>query len=207
MSRAYTNFQHWRQRTKRRLIEAFGGACGICGYSRCQSSLVFHHLDPNEKDFSITGKRVAGWRGIAVEARKCVMLCANCHGEVHAGVTAVPDTCRRFDEHFAAYDGLDVHRRRPRRTCLRCGSVVSQKAEQPYCSRSCAAKSQRKNFRVPPMTREETVALLASYGNRWQPAARSIGITDNALRKRAAALGLATKGYGHGPSKRLVLPG
>lgn len=81
-----------RRRTiKRKLVEEAGGKCVICGYSRCQQVLEFHHLDPSLKKFQLSHNGAT--RSLArsrAEARKCVLLCANCHREVEAGITAVP---------------------------------------------------------------------------------------------------------------------
>ncbi len=46
----------WRKRTKLKLVEYKGGKCQECGYNKCVQALDFHHLDPKEKDFSISGK-------------------------------------------------------------------------------------------------------------------------------------------------------
>lgn len=80
-----------RRIVKRKLVEEAGGCCAICGYSRCLRALQFHHLDPATKEFHL------GHRGHAralsrsrVEAEKCALLCANCHAEVEAGLTAMP---------------------------------------------------------------------------------------------------------------------
>ncbi len=80
-----------RRIIKRKLVAEAGGKCVICGYHRCQRALEFHHLDPSTKEFHLgfTGAT----RSLAkarVEARKCILLCSNCHAEVEAGITAVP---------------------------------------------------------------------------------------------------------------------
>ena len=75
----------WRKRTKQKLVEHKGGCCEICGYNKCIEALEFHHKDPDQKDFSLSGKSWALDRLIE-EANKCLMLCANCHREVHAGL-------------------------------------------------------------------------------------------------------------------------
>lgn len=62
-----------------------GGKCNICGYARCMNSLAFHHVNALEKDFTISA-RMTSWEAIERELRKCVLLCANCHGEVHDGM-------------------------------------------------------------------------------------------------------------------------
>lgn len=80
-----------RRQIKRKLVEEAGGKCLICGYDRCQQVLQFHHLDPTTKEFHLGQNGVT--RSLArsrVEAKKCVLLCANCHGEVEAGIAAVP---------------------------------------------------------------------------------------------------------------------
>ncbi len=75
---------------KRILVEEAGGCCAVCGYDRCIVSLHFHHVDPRTKAFGINlghGKSLAAFRE---EARKCVLVCANCHGEIESGVTVCP---------------------------------------------------------------------------------------------------------------------
>jgi transposase len=79
-----------RRRVKQTLVLEAGGACSLCGYSACIAALEFHHLERTDKLFSLSHRGVT--RSIArarEEARKCVLLCANCHGEVEAGVAKV----------------------------------------------------------------------------------------------------------------------
>jgi transposase len=79
-----------RRYVKRLLIDDAGGACALCGYDRLPGALHFHHLDPGAKSFAISERGVA--RSIErarAEARKCVLLCSNCHAEVEAGLVRV----------------------------------------------------------------------------------------------------------------------
>lgn len=80
------------------LVKGFGGGCGICGYSRCAAALDFHHIDPKGKDFAFGRYQSKAWKWIVAEIKKCAMLCANCHREVHNGVTEIPKSIRRFNE-------------------------------------------------------------------------------------------------------------
>jgi uncharacterized protein YbjQ (UPF0145 family) len=74
-----------RRRQKERLIEEFGGRCQRCGYNRCIAALEFHHIDPKTKEFGIAQKgRTNSYEKALAEAKKCVLLCANCHREVEA---------------------------------------------------------------------------------------------------------------------------
>lgn len=80
-----------RRHVKRQLVEEAGGRCRICGFDEHQAALQFHHPDPSQKLFHLSHKGMT--RGISrmrTEARKCVLLCANCHALVEAGVKEVP---------------------------------------------------------------------------------------------------------------------
>jgi len=80
-----------RQVVKRTLVTEAGGRCAICGYSRCQQALHFHHLDPAMKKFHLGHKGQS--RALArsrQEAQKCILLCGNCHAEVEAGLVELP---------------------------------------------------------------------------------------------------------------------
>jgi transposase len=76
-----------RQKVKDILVREAGGACAVCGYDRYVGALGFHHVDPANKRFSLSHMGVArSLQRARLEARKCVLLCANCHAEVEAGV-------------------------------------------------------------------------------------------------------------------------
>ena len=80
-----------RRRVKRMLVEEFGGRCAACGYDRYPGALQFHHVDPAGKSFPINDRGATrSMEKLRNEARKCVLLCANCHAEVEAGVLILP---------------------------------------------------------------------------------------------------------------------
>lgn len=66
--------------------EIIGDSCKNCGYNRCSAALEFHHLDPDKKDFQISKSRSRNFEKIKTEIEKCILLCANCHREVHSGI-------------------------------------------------------------------------------------------------------------------------
>ncbi len=77
-----------RRKVKEILVAEAGGRCVCCGYSRHAGALHFHHLDPAHKEFNLALNGVARSLDRARrEAAKCVLLCANCHAEVEAGVS------------------------------------------------------------------------------------------------------------------------
>lgn len=81
----YERVKNFRTALKQQSVDYKGGKCNICGYSRCIKALEFHHLDPSEKDFSLSVVSKS-FESIKPELDKCVLLCANCHREVHAGL-------------------------------------------------------------------------------------------------------------------------
>lgn len=87
-----------RRKIKQMLVEEAGGRCAVCGYSRCAAALHFHHMDPASKQFNLSMQGVT--RSIArarAEMAKCMLLCANCHAEVEAGVIALEAPAERRD--------------------------------------------------------------------------------------------------------------
>ena len=59
--------------------------CSICGYNKCLRALTFHHLDPLIKIDSISNllSKSAPRQRIDEEIKKCILVCANCHTEIH----------------------------------------------------------------------------------------------------------------------------
>lgn len=72
------------RKLKSQMIEYKGGCCQRCGYDKYQGALEFHHSDPSEKDFNPSHlKKYAFDDRIKSELDKCVLVCANCHREIH----------------------------------------------------------------------------------------------------------------------------
>ena len=74
---------------KTKLVEAHGSKCAICGYCKTSNSLEFHHSDSKKKEFSISSNDVGSFEKLLEESKKCIMICANCHREIHAGLVDV----------------------------------------------------------------------------------------------------------------------
>jgi hypothetical protein len=61
-----------------------GAKCLDCNYGYGDFMYDFHHLDPSEKKFSLTGKNLTRkWSDVLAEFAKCVLLCPNCHRTRH----------------------------------------------------------------------------------------------------------------------------
>ena len=84
------------QEMRRILVAEAGGRCAVCGYDRCLMNLHFHHVDPASKSLAMTmatGKALATYRA---EAAKCVLVCANCHGEIESGLIPSPPAGAKY---------------------------------------------------------------------------------------------------------------
>lgn len=80
-----------RRKVKTILVAEAGGCCARCGFAESMAALQFHHLDPADKEFHIAHRGVT--RSIErarAEAKKCILLCANCHAAVECGDAALP---------------------------------------------------------------------------------------------------------------------
>lgn len=80
-----------RRNNKKRLIEYKGGKCERCGYNKSIPAVYdFHHLDPNTKDFGLSYKgSTRSFDKLKIEVDKCILLCKNCHAEIHAAIDAI----------------------------------------------------------------------------------------------------------------------
>lgn len=61
--------------------------CKICGYNKCARSLSFHHINnrdlKEDKWISTISVRQYSIERLLKEFEKCILVCANCHGEIH----------------------------------------------------------------------------------------------------------------------------
>ncbi len=78
-----------RKKVRVMAVRYKGGSCSQCGYNRCIDALEFHHIDPAQKDFNISSKGYTrSWERVQEELDKCIIICANCHRELHAKLAA-----------------------------------------------------------------------------------------------------------------------
>jgi hypothetical protein len=86
----YDTSKKYLKSLKEKCIDYKGGKCEVCGYAKCARAMHFHHKDPSLKDFSIgdrnpnTNKNgTKKWESLKPELDKCLLLCSNCHFEIH----------------------------------------------------------------------------------------------------------------------------
>lgn len=176
-----------RLHSKKIMTLVMGGRCCICGYKKCTQALEFHHINPDEKDFHfnkivITKK---SWSKICNELRKCVMLCANCHREIHSGSASIPDNASRFNEEYAEYESTRVHGEMDE--CPICSGPKI--AYNKTCSNSCAAK-----YNTGKINWDEVdLKTMLDSGMSYYKISDLLGISPGTIHKRANKLGLKSK--------------
>ena len=75
------------QKLKQEMVDYKGGCCQKCGYDKYIGALDFHHINPSEKDFTIAHLRQYKFDDIIKsELDKCLLVCSNCHREIHGGL-------------------------------------------------------------------------------------------------------------------------
>lgn len=158
-----------RKRKKQEFVDRLGGKCQICGYDRCISSLTFHHIDSKQKDSTIS-KLIANssYEKIEKEIEKCILLCANCHGEIHHSdidfsIKLKPIAWFEFE-------------------CQSCGKKFkTTNIEQKFCKDKCRIVGVSKVENRP--TKEELKLMLSK--NTYTAIAKIYGVSDNSIRKWA----------------------
>ncbi len=81
----YVSQQGRGRRRRQSLIRQKSGRCERCGYNRNEAALAFHHIDPASKSFPLDLRSCSNtsWEVLVAEAQKCMLLCLNCHAEIH----------------------------------------------------------------------------------------------------------------------------
>lgn len=74
--------KRWELR-KQKAVFFKGGECSLCGYSKNFAALHFHHKDPEHNLFDWNKLRLHAWSTVVAELDKCILLCSNCHAELH----------------------------------------------------------------------------------------------------------------------------
>lgn len=73
------------KRKKLQILLEKGCRCSKCGYDKNMTALCFHHVNADEKSFDLDVRNFAAFNidRLREEANKCIILCHNCHMELH----------------------------------------------------------------------------------------------------------------------------
>jgi len=76
-----------RKKIKKMAVAYMGSKFIFCHYSKCISALEFYHIDEAKKFFGLSMNGLTrSWERTKKELDKCILVCSNCHKEIHAGI-------------------------------------------------------------------------------------------------------------------------
>lgn len=139
-SKYYTRIKNFRTARRNICVLAMGGKCQICGYEKCRNALEVHHIVSEDKEISF--QKIVSWDRIYDELDKCILLCSNCHREVHENVTELPLKYFKFDRDIA--DSLRTKHSHAMQRSKREETFEERKALQERQNRE--SKERRYNF-------------------------------------------------------------
>lgn len=170
--------KNWRRNTKEKIVQSMGGCCQIpsCGYFRCQDALELHHIDPTQKELSFAKIRAnpKSIQKIYEELKKCILLCSNCHKEIHANLIELPDNYSKVDP-----DILFAKNKK----CLECGSSFMDIHESHFCSSQCLGKYNQIK-KTAPLDGIDLRELMIQFNNVKSHVAKHLGVSETAIRSR-----------------------
>lgn len=184
---SYENVKNFRTRLKERATYVLGDKCQCCGYDKCIQALEFHHLDPNEKELSFNENTNRSWHTTRNELTKCILVCANCHREIHHGYIDNSKLQSSFNEERAQEVDNLVAAVKEHKVyyCKHCGVEVWQGND---CCPTCAHLQRRK---VERPSRQELKKLIRTLP--FTQIAKQYGVSDNTIRKWCVAENLPSK--------------
>ena len=183
---SYQQVKNHRRKRKKDIIYIMGDKCCICGYNKCQSALELHHLKPEEEDFTIGQTLNKDLEIILKELQKCILVCANCHREIHSGlIESLNNTSfiqSRANEILTQKNKLITHQVF---YCKNCGNICSKK--DSFCLK-CSNLLKRQ---IKKPSREVLKDLIRNKS--FSMIGRIYNVSDNAIRKWCISMGLPSR--------------
>ena len=166
----------FRQKRKRDLISLYGGKCSLCGYNKSIKALEFHHIKPQDKKYALGTGNCHKLQDDLTEAKKCLLVCANCHREIHDGFY---NDVNLFD-YQKINNQIEIEKLSISKNlfCKDCGVQITIYSKSGYCN-SCAQKHRAKVQNKP--SREELKSLIRTLP--FLKIATIYNVSDNAIRK------------------------
>ena len=165
-----------RTRTKKALVVAFGSKCQICGLIDEDCVYDFHHIDAEKKEFGLSNGNTRSKEKTAHEAKKCALLCANCHRKIEQG-TLIKNLTSNFNEElfYTEYNSMLKVKPRKEHFCEKCGIKIT------YNCNLCVKCSSENKRVVERPSREELKQMIREMP--FTHIGKKFGVSDNAIRK------------------------
>lgn len=165
---------------KYEIIMSRGGKCEVCGYDKNIAVLEFHHINPDEKEFQLDMRKFSNTtlEKLQKEIDKCMLLCVNCHRELHH-----PELAFNNIEHLIKNSNKESFNNPSGQVCPVCGKRFPISKGKVYCSNECKDSVKYKNYPTIEEVEQRYLEL-----NNWEKVAESFGLTRRiiqGIRKRA----------------------
>lgn len=183
-----SSFAQFLRSAKRKLelIEYKGGKCEICGYNKNLSALEFHHINSKDKSFSMDGRLLANKKmeDLITEANKCMLLCSNCHKEIHHENHELEVVKLLIENNDILQKKSEVF------VCKECGKILSKNNKTQLCS-ECHLKHRFELRKVERPSAEELQKLLKQYS--LNKIGKMYGVSHASVKKWGVKYGIIKK--------------
>lgn len=165
-----------RQAYKKELVSLLGGKCFHCGATGHQAMFDLHHVNPKEKSFAISSDAYTRkWETVLLEAKKCVLLCKNCHALHHIGEIQIDFSKRNYTSINERLEIIKNNLEEKINTCEKCGSKIVNNVK--LC-KECNSLEQRTIERPEPLELAKMIieTSFVAVGDKF-------GVSDNSIKK------------------------
>ena len=181
MSGTSENVSKHRKKRKEIICRVMGGKCAICGYNKCLAALEMHHLNPEEKEYSMATGYCRSLEKDLEEAKKCVLLCSNCHKEVHAGLHNSMELISSYNEKIGIEELRKMQLKenqyiKKEKKCSICNKII-KRSKTGLCVK--CAQERKNNINKP--NRDELKYLIRNFS--FSKIGEQYGINGNSIRK------------------------
>lgn len=163
---------------KFQLVEMKGGKCEICGYDKNYASFDFHHLNPEEKEFQLDARHLSNTKieKLMEEAKKCILICANCHREIHYPHLDKNIVIEKINEINDNHLSIHIKNRKKQSICKTCGCEYDYIKGKIYCSNECREKDKQ----YPEI--EQIIEKYTELGS-WEKVAKYFNTTRRIIQR------------------------
>lgn len=182
-----------RKQLRHEIVLYKGGKCEICGYDKCEAALEFHHLNPGEKEFQLSSGNTCSLEKMKKEADKCILVCANCHREIHDKINNdkyqnkinqyLDDCDKQFDIEQIK---KDINNKLTQKE-IALKNNLSVSTLRRFLKRHNIVMKEELVYDI-----NEMVNLMKEYKN-FTKVGKKFGISDNAVKKRFKKYGYPSK--------------
>lgn len=165
---------------KLEIIKERGGKCEICGYDKNIAALEFHHIDKENKLFNIDVRKFSNYtlETLRNELNKCMLLCSNCHREIHNPSLSINNIQNTLDEIYK----IKTSNKSKINTeygsiCPVCNKRFYKATGKIYCSKKCRETALYNNYPSYDEITEQYNILKS-----WEKVANYYGLTRKIIR-------------------------